>query len=494
MPASNRDPQSATASTGSWSIARRFFLTSLILIVAQSGLSLAIAGKLWRDGISLYLDSVLSRQVLRPLNLVDNRLDLLTAQEAMDCCTKEDYKNFLSDITLANGKAVMIFGSAGLVPGQGAESLYTSQQLSSFAKLATSNVSRFALVDYGTDQAVAVKSVNLSGGGETGALIYIRPIYNMSLFVTLSRIRFLSEIVLMLSLVVLLAIALTYILRPIRSVRSRLSNIQLDNLDTALIPLNGQPVELQPILTEFNRMVLRLEASAQNQKQFASTISHEFRTPLTVISGFIQSVLNRAEDLDSRYRESLLIADKEAFRLSRMLSDLLDLSRADNHQLKVLREPFDCILSCREALRLSQFAFPNNIIRLDDSGFEESVWAIGDPDRLVKCLENLIGNAVKYSEPMSPIELDIVLEDQRVLFSVQDHGQGIPDDQQARIFERFVRADGVSLRRGETSSGLGLSIVKMLMEGMGGTVSVQSEVGVGSRFILTLQRSSSLSE
>ena len=177
-----------------------------------------------------------------------------------------------------------------------------------------------------------------------------------------------------------------------------------------------------------------------------------------------------------------------------MLSDLLDLSRADNHQFKVLREPFDCILSCREALRLSQFAFPNNIIKLDDSRFEESVWAIGDPDRLVKCLENLIGNAVKYSEPKSLIELDIVLEDQRVLFSVQDHGQGIPDDQHARIFERFVRADGVSLRRGETSSGLGLSIVKMLMEGMGGSVSVQSEVGVGSRFILTLQRSSSPSK
>ena len=488
LQASNHDPQPSTASPGSWSIARRFFLTSFILIVAQSGLSLAISGKIWKDFTSLYLDSVLSRQVLKPLNLVDNQLDLLTAQEAMECCTKEDYKNFLSGIALADGKAVLISGSAGLVPGNGAGH-YTPQQLSNFAKVATSNVSRFALVDYGTDQAVAVKSVNLSGGAETGALIYIRPIYNMSLFVTLSRIRFLSEIVLMLSLVVLLAIALTYILRPIRSVRSRLSNIQMDNLDTALIPLNGQPVELQPILTEFNRMVQRLETSAQNQKQFASTISHEFRTPLTVISGFIQSVLNRAEDLDSRYRESLLIADKEAFRLNRMLSDLLDLSRADNHQLQVLREPFDCILSCREALRLSQFAFPNNIIRLDDSGFEGSVWAIGDPDRLVKCLENLIGNAVKYSEPMSTIDLDLVVEDQCVLFGIQDHGQGIPDDQQERIFERFVRADGVSLRRGETSSGLGLSIVKMLMEGMGGSVSVQSEVGVGSRFILTLQRS-----
>jgi hypothetical protein len=183
-----------------------------------------------------------------------------------------------------------------------------------------------------------------------------------------------------------------------------------------------------------------------------------------------------------------LIADKEAFRLNRMLSDLLDLSRADNHQLKVLREPFDCLMSCREALRLTQFAFPNNTITLDDSGFEDSIWAIGDPDCLVKCLENLIGNAVKYSEPMSAIDLGIDVMDQCVLFTVQDYGQGIPEDQLARIFERFVRADGVTLRRGESSSGLGLSIVKMLMESMGGSVSVQSEVGVGSRFTLTLQR------
>ena len=489
MGSSDLDPSQSLSGGHSWSIARRFFLTSFILIVAQSGLSLAISGKLWKDFTASHLNLALSRELLRPLNLVDNKLDSLSAQEAMECCTKKDYEYFLSDIDLEDGKAVMILGSAGLIPGQGAQSLYSSKRLSEFARHATTSKNRFALVDFRDKNAVAVKSVNLSGGPETGSLIYIRPIYNMALFNALNRVRLLSEIVLMLSLVVLLAIALTYIFRPIRSVRSRISNIQLNNLDTALISLDGQPVELQPILTEFNRMVRRLEVSAQNQKQFASTISHEFRTPLTVISGFIQSVLNRAEDLDSRYRESLSIADKEAFRLNRMLSDLLDLSRADNHQLKVLREPFDCIKSCREALRLTQFAFPKNIINLDDSHLQDSVWVIGDPDCLVKCLENLIGNAVKYSEAESTIDLGIDVKDQLVLFTVQDYGQGIPKDQQARIFERFVRADGVTLRRGESSSGLGLSIVKMLMESMGGNVSVQSEIGVGSRFTLTLQRS-----
>ena len=486
MQASDHDPQSSTTSVGRWSIARRFFLTSFVLIVAQSGLSLAISGKLWRDFTSLYLDSVLSRQVLRPLNLVDNKLDLLTAQQAMECCTSEDYKNFLSGITLADGKAVMILGSAGLVPGPGADSLYTSKQLSHFARVATSNENRFAVVDYGTDAAVAVKSVNLSGGPETGALIYIRPIYSMSLFNTLSRIRFVSEIVLMLSLVVLLAVALAYILRPLRSVRSRLANIQLDNLDTALIPLTGQPVELRPILTEFNRMVTRLETSAQNQKQFASTISHEFRTPLTVISGFIQSVLNRADDLQPRYRDSLQVADQEAFRLNRMLSDLLDLSRADNRQLKILNEPFSVQLSCRQALKLARVAHANQIS--DNLDSTDDIFAVGDPDRLVQCLENLIGNAVKYSEAESPIALELKIESQSIDVSIVDSGQGIPEDQKDLIFERFKRADGVVLRKGQTSSGLGLSIVKMLVDAMGGEILLSSEMGVGSTFTIKLPR------
>ena len=115
--------------------------------------------------------------------------------------------------------------------------------------------------------------------------------------------------------------------------------------------------------------------------------------------------------------------------------------------------------------------------------------AIGDPDCLVKCLENLIGNAVKYSEKSSTINLYINGDDRCIYFNVQDHGQGIPLDQCDLIFERFQRAEGVSLRRGDSSSGLGLSIVKMLMESMGGSVGVQSEVGVGSCFTLTLQRS-----
>ena len=120
--------------------------------------------------------------------------------------------------------------------------------------------------------------------------------------------------------------------------------------------------------------------------------------------------------------------------------------------------------------------------------FEET-YAIGDPDRLVQCLENLIGNAVKYSDPDSPIRLELHVSQDSVDVSIEDSGQGIPADQYSIIFERFKRADGVVLRKGQTSSGLGLSIVKMLVDGMGGEIIVSSQLGIGSQFTIKLQRS-----
>ena len=134
--------------------------------------------------------------------------------------------------------------------------------------------------------------------------------------------------------------------------------------------------------------------------------------------------------------------------------------------------------------RLARAAHSNpigdNLTELDN------LTVIGDPDRLVQCIGNLIGNAAKYSPPQAPITLQVNTTPLHVVISVQDQGQGIPTNQLERIFERFTRAEGVALPKGQSSSGLGLSIVKMLIEAMGGTVSVESTVGEGSAFNLKL--------
>ena len=297
-------------------------------------------------------------------------------------------------------------------------------------------------------------------------------------------IKLWSELVLMLLLVLAFLVSLRIIFNPVRQIQAELSEVELNRLDVASLSTLDRPQEFQPILMEFNRMVERLNVAALNQKQFASTISHEFRTPMTVISGFIQTVLNREPQLKPQFREALTVANREVLRLNRMLSDLLDLSRADNNQLRILRQPFDVIASCQDALRLAREAYANPL----DAEFEstESLWVVGDADRMVQCLGNLIGNAVKYSPENSEIRLLVRRQPDGVEVSVRDQGQGIAEDQLGLIFERFQRAAGVVLRRGESSSGLGLSIVKMLVQGMGGTISVTSTVGEGSCFTICL--------
>ena len=473
----------------SWSIARRLFGVSLLLILLQSLISTVVTTQLRRHFFHQFLEDTLSRQIVSSYNVISDRLDQLSVDQAYACCSTEDYRSWLDGLSFENGKVGLIIGEAGLQATRDADRFYQSTELTRYAKDAIASSSGFTIDDANEDSPIAVQAVKLPGGAETGFYVYIRPVYSMPLVRTLMQIKLVSELVLMLLLALALLVGLRLIFRPVRRIQSELAGIELNRLESAELSSRDRPRELQPLLQEFNEMVGRLRRSSADQKQFASTISHEFRTPMTVISGFIQSVLNRDEGLRVQSRDALMLANREVLRLNRMLSDLLDLSRADNNQLKLLREKFDCLSSFREALHLAKVAFPDKNITLNDHDFEPPIWAIGDPDRLVQCLKNLIGNAVKYSNLDSIIELDFNVKDDCVLFSVIDHGQGIADDQQERIFERFQRADGVTLRRGDSSSGLGLSIVKMLMEGMGGSVDVQSKVGVGSCFILVLQRS-----
>mgnify|MGYP005728920035 FL=1 len=472
-----------------WSIARRLFGISLLLILLQAFISSVLTVQLRKHFLRQFLDDTLSRQIVAPFNVISDRLDQLSVDQLFACCTINDYRNWIEGLILENGKAGMITGSAGLQTIRGANRFYDEQQLLRYARKATSSATGFAMDSGIGESSVAIKSVKLPGGPETGFFVYVRPVYSMPLVNMLIQIKLISELILMLVLALALLISLRLIFRPVRRVQEELASIELNHLEKAALRSEHQPREFQPLLEEFNRMVERLRRSSANQKQFASTISHEFRTPMTVISGFIQSVLNRDQTLQPQFRDALALANREVLRLNRMLSDLLDLSRADNNQLKVLREPFDCLASLREARRHSQIAYPDRAIKFADPSADQQVWAVGDADRLVQCLENLIGNAVKYSEPATDIELELDVQDHFIVFRVIDHGQGIADDQLERIFERFQRADGVTLRRGDSSSGLGLSIVKMLMNGMGGSVRVQSKAGSGSCFMLVLQRS-----
>ena len=164
-----------------------------------------------------------------------------------------------------------------------------------------------------------------------------------------------------------------------------------------------------------------------------------------------------------------------------LLDDLLDLSRGDSGRLSVSQQPVALLPLLEQVQELAQSAQQRSIaLQLPDRA---DLIANADPDRLQQVLLNLIENACKYSAPEAPVELALLASEAELSIEVRDQGIGVPPEDQERIFERFQRASN-ALREG---SGLGLSVVRLLVEGMGGQVSLRSQLGKGSVFSLHLR-------
>ena len=311
-----------------WSLSRRLLWITLLVVSGQSLISLLINHNLRQNLIDHVLRGTMQRQAAQIFDEVKDQLNQFTADKLQDCCTVDDYQTLLSEINLSDGKVALILGEAGMASSRSTKIMFDESQLQQFATQAIQANDGFVVIDTNTSEAVALQEVKLPGGPQTGNFVYIRPVYGMPLLKSQSILKLGTELILILSTGALLILSTR---RPLSKIRQELSTMDLSNLHGSKLPTENAPVELLPLLEEFNQMVDRLRQSSTNQKQFAATISHEFRTPLTVISGFIQSVMHHAKDnLTNQQFKSLGIADQEILRLNRMLSDLLDLSRADN--------------------------------------------------------------------------------------------------------------------------------------------------------------------
>ncbi len=218
------------------------------------------------------------------------------------------------------------------------------------------------------------------------------------------------------------------------------------------------------------------------KSEFLSAVSHELKTPLTTISGFLELMLNR-EFERSRQVQYLTIGLGEAQRLQRLIEDLLTLSRLESGQFRLQTRP----------VRLDQVA--SALV----TGFAERYPAFGfrfsalgnipvlevDEDLVSQVLVNLLSNAVKYSPQGGQVEVQVQADGQSVRVSVSDQGIGIPKDKYPYIFDRFYRVDN-SLTRTTGGIGLGLANARYIVEGHGGAIWVESAEGQGSRFIFVL--------
>jgi signal transduction histidine kinase len=291
---------------------------------------------------------------------------------------------------------------------------------------------------------------------------------------------------------------------PIRRLTETVRRIIRTGRTDARVPLSsgrsgdqggGGSDAIDELTTLFNAMLGKIEGLVTSMRESLDNVSHDLRTPLTHLRGAAEMALAGPPDLD-RYREALADCVEEADRVLVMLNTLMDISEAESGAMQLQREPVRLTEVVALAADLYRDVADAKGVTLDvrlgpetaaepGSGqvSDDAAVVMGDRTRLEQVAANLIDNAVKYTPSAGRVEVTVGRDDGQAVLSVRDTGVGIPADELPRIWDRLFRGDSSRTARG---LGLGLSLVRAIVEAHGGTVKVQSQPGQGALFTVRL--------
>lgn len=247
---------------------------------------------------------------------------------------------------------------------------------------------------------------------------------------------------------------------------------------------------LQKTVIEKNRLLDEATEYDRLKTEFFSTISHELKTPLNVILGSVQLLKMKTSsssacECNPSLDKYTRIMMQNCYRLLKLINNLIDITRLDSGFMRLNPVNSNIVRIVEDiTLSIADFVETKGITLIFDTDMEEKIIAC-DGDKLERVMLNLLSNAIKFTPSGGQIEVVVHDRGDWVVITVRDTGIGIPQDKQAIIFERFRQVDG-SLRREREGSGIGLSLVKSLIELHGGTITVKSTVGKGSEFIIRL--------
>ena len=270
-------------------------------------------------------------------------------------------------------------------------------------------------------------------------------------------------------------------LRPVDSITLAAQRIAAGDL-TQRIHSNSTD-EIGRLASTFNDMIARLEASIRQIRQFSADASHELRTPLTITKGETELALRKPRAPEV-YREVLESNLEEIDRMSRIVDELLLLSRADLGEIQLASEPVQLDHLVQEIQQQATMLGKDRQVETV-LGPVEPALILGDEWRLRELLLNIVDNAVKYSQQTGTVTLSLVKDHNMARISVRDYGIGIAPEDQALIFDRFYRADAARAHA-QKGTGLGLSICKWIVEAHHGHIEVESRFGEGSCFTVVL--------
>jgi len=231
--------------------------------------------------------------------------------------------------------------------------------------------------------------------------------------------------------------------------------------------------------------VTRFHEMEKIKTDFVSIVSHEFRTPLTsIIVGVEMLKEGMLGDLTPRGKEVLEAIGADCERLSRLIDNLMELSRIESGTIYVESQPTDVVDLVEEAVRPLKFQAEQQGIELITDIPPELPPAVADFNKAVWVLANLVGNALRYTDPGGTVTVRVRQRARRLFFSVEDTGCGIPKEQQDKIFRKYVQVSGPG-RKGTGGVGLGLAIAKDIVMAHAGEIWVDSEEGKGTTFTFT---------
>ena len=272
--------------------------------------------------------------------------------------------------------------------------------------------------------------------------------------------------------------------KPLQEIKKGVTEYSNGNL-TYKIPVQTDD-ELGYLANNLNYMSEKMNRNGEYQRQFISNVSHDFRSPLTSIKGYVEAMRDGTIPVEMQDKYLGIIA-YEADRLEKLTKGLLTLNELDIHKRLLNIQTFDINDAIKKAAATYEGDCTRHHILLELILSGKELYAKADVEQIQQVLHNLLNNAIKFSPDNSTIIVETTEKNGRIFVSVKDHGIGIPKDSISKIWERFYKTD-ISRGRDQKGTGLGLSIVKEIIHAHDQNINVISTEGIGTEFIFTLEK------
>ena len=244
--------------------------------------------------------------------------------------------------------------------------------------------------------------------------------------------------------------------------------------------------ELGYLANNLNYMADKMNRNGEYQRQFISNISHDFRSPLTSIKGYVEAMMDGTIPVEMQDKYLKIIA-YEADRLEKLTKGLLTLNELDIQKRLLNIQTFDINEAIKKAAATYEGDCTRRHILLELILSGKELYARADVEQIQQVLHNLLNNAIKFSPDHSTIIIETTEKNEKIFVSVKDHGIGIPKESLSKIWERFYKTD-ISRGKDQKGTGLGLSIVKEIIHAHDQHINVISTEGIGTEFIFTLEK------